>query len=137
MSNGILQRWQGKIKASLAVIGKGGIQMTNGGLLYKTVEDAITAHSGGTQAAAYQLTKQINHVVTVAAANDSVALHAAVAGLEIQITNGHASNSIQVFGAGTDTINDVATATGVAQAAGKSAIYSCPVAGKWYRTLSA
>lgn len=137
MSNGILQRWQGKIKASLAVIGKGGLTMTNGGLLYKTVEDNITAHSGGTQAAAYQLTKQINRVATVAAANDSVALPAAVAGLEIQITNDAAVNSMQVFGSGTDTINDVATATGVAQAAGKSAIYSCPVAGKWYRTLSA
>lgn len=137
MTTGILQRWQGKVKASLLIVGSKGITLTNGGLLYKTFEDNITAHSGGTQAAAYQLTKQINHVTTVAAANDSVALPPAVPGLEIQITNGAASNSMQVFGSGTDTINDVATATGVAQAAGKSAIYSCPVAGKWYRTLSA
>ncbi|MBZ9939147.1 hypothetical protein LB518_22815 [Mesorhizobium sp. BR1-1-16] len=100
-------------------------------------ETGITAYAGGGQTNARQLVASVNHVTTVATAADSVKLPASVVGLVIVITNGAASNSMQVFGAGTDTINDVATATGVAQAAGKSAIYSCPVAGKWYRNLSA
>lgn len=51
--------------------------------------------------------------------------------------NSAAANSMQVFGSGTDTINDVVTATGVAQAAGKGAWYVDVAAGKWYRSLGA
>jgi hypothetical protein len=76
-------------------------------------------------------------VATVGTAADSVKLPVSVAGMVVQLVNDDAANSMQVFGSGTDTINDVATATGVAQAAGKAATYSCPVAGKWYRNLSA
>lgn len=137
MANGFVQRWLGKVKAHQFLVGGGGITMSKSGYLYRTTEDAITAHAGGGQASAYQLTKQINRVATVANANDSVALPASVAGMEITITNGHATNSIQVFGVSPDTINDVATGTGVAHAAGKTATYHCPVAGKWYRNLSA
>lgn len=105
-----------------------------------SVSDGLTAHAGGTQAAALALTSKINRISTVASANDSVALPLAVAGISIEVVNGAAVNSMQVFGAGTDTINDVATATGVAQAAGKAASYFCTTsapAGKWYRNLSA
>lgn len=98
---------------------------------------SITAYAGGGQTNATALTAQINHVTTVATAADSVKLPVSAAGMSVTVINGAASNSMQVFGAGTDTINDVATATGVAQAAGKSATYHCPVAGKWYRVLSA
>ena len=108
-----------------------------GRFLYQSCEDAITAAAGGGQSGAYQLTATISRVATVATAADSVKLPPSEAGMVIQVVNGHASNSMQVFGAGTDTINDVATATGVAQAAGKAATYVCPVAGKWYRVLSA
>jgi pyruvate/2-oxoacid:ferredoxin oxidoreductase alpha subunit len=108
-----------------------------GRFLYQSVETGITAAAGGTQAGARALTKTINHVTTVATAADSVKLPSSEVGMVIHVVNGAAANSMQVFGAGTDTINDVATATGVAQAAGKSATYVCPVAGKWYRTLSA
>lgn len=96
----------------------------------------ITAFAGGGQASATALTKTVNNVTTVGTAADSVKLPTSAAGLIVWVVNSTAT-SMQVFGAGTDTINDVATATGVAQAAGKSATYVCPVAGKWYRVLSA
>jgi hypothetical protein len=111
--------------------------LTLTGLLTAGSEDAITAFVGGGQASARALTKTVNRISTVASAADSVKLPAATAGLVVVVVNGAAANSMQVFGAGTDTINDVATATGVAQAAGKTAVYACPVAGKWYRALSA
>jgi len=110
---------------------------TIGGSIIQTAASAITAYSGGGKTNAVLLTAAINHVTAVANAADSVKLPPAVVGASIIVVNGDASNSMQVFGSGTDTINDVATGTGVAQAAGKSAIYSCPVAGKWYRNLSA
>lgn len=100
---------------------------------------AITAYAGGGQTNATLLASGINSVDTVATAADSVKLPLAVAGLEVFVVNTTA-NSLQVFGSGTDTINAVATATGVAQAAGKSALYVCTTsapAGKWFRILSA
>lgn len=118
---------------SLAVVGDSAI----GGYDIWSAADALTAYAGGGQTNALQLTKGVNRVSTVATAADSVKLPASAAGMIVIVINGAASNSMQVFGAGTDTINDVATATGVAQAAGKSALYACPVAGKWYRILSA
>ncbi len=101
-----------------------------------TVETGITATAGGTKAAAYVLTKAINNVTVCATNADSVLLMPAKAGHQVFITNRGAA-SLQVFGAGTDTINDVATGTGVAQATTVSAMYVCPVDGKWYRILSA
>lgn len=103
----------------------------------QTAADGITAFAGGGQANATLLTASINRVTVVATAADSVKLPPSYAGASITAINGDAADSMQVFGSGTDTINDVATATGVAQAAGKAAIYVCPVAGKWYRNLSA
>lgn len=104
-----------------------------------TVTTDITAEAAGTQAAATLLTSAINSVDTVAGAADGIKLPLAQAGLEIFVVNNTAT-SMQVFGSGTDTINNVVTATGVAQAAGISAIYKCVTtapAGKWYRVLSA
>ncbi|WP_332116063.1 hypothetical protein [Azorhizobium caulinodans] len=114
-----------------------GTTVTAGTQFVTSAATTITAFAGGGQASATQLSKGVNHVTTVATAADSVKLPASAPGLVVHVINGAASNSMQVFGAGTDTINDVATATGVAQAAGKSATYVCPVAGKWYRVLSA
>jgi hypothetical protein len=101
-----------------------------------TIETGITATAGGTKAAARVLTAAINVIATCATGADSVLLPAALAGLCIFVTNRGAA-SAQVFGAGTDTIDDVATGTGVAQANGKSAVYTCTQDGKWYRVLSA
>jgi hypothetical protein len=104
-----------------------------------SVEDAITATAGGTKAAARALTAAVNRISVCATAADSVLLPLADAGARVVIANDGAA-SAQVFGAGTDTINAVATATGVAQAAGTKALYACvkaAPAGNWIRVLSA
>lgn len=107
---------------------------------FTLIEDGLTAGAGGGQSNAVALNANmfVHRVNTVTTAADSVSLPAAVVGVKPHvIVNAAASNSMQVFGAGTDTINDVAAATGVAQAAGKTAVYFCTTAGKWYRILSA
>jgi hypothetical protein len=95
--------------------------------------DALTAHSGGGQTSALKLVNLINRVSTVAAAADSVALPPAIPGLTVCVINSGA-NPMQVFGDNgyADTINDVATATGVSQMQNSCCYYTCPVAGKWY-----
>lgn len=92
---------------------------TKHGFVQKSVTNGITAFAGGGQASATQLTSAVNRVATAATAADSVKLPAvaeADIGIEVDVINDGAS-SIQVFGAGTDTIDAVATATGVALAA--------------------
>jgi len=98
---------------------------TNGenAVLSGGVEDTITAHAGGTQAAAYVLTKSVSRVTVVATAADSVRLKAVVPGEMVIVINSDSTDSLQVFAASTGTINGVATATGVALAAGKVGIY--------------
>jgi hypothetical protein len=97
---------------------------------------AITAFAGGGQTNATQLSAGYNRVTTVVTAADSVKLPVSVAGMMVAVTNSSA-NSMQVFGTNPDTINAVATATGVALAAGKTGLYFCPVAGAWHLLLSA
>lgn len=99
-------------------------------LVQGSAQTALTAHAGGGQASALQLSAQFNRVSTVATAADSVALPVSSAGMWVAIANDGAS-SMQVFGVTPDTINNVATATGVALPAGHAAIYFCAVAGKW------
>lgn len=86
------------------------------GFLQRSVEAGITARAGGTKALARQLTRSINQLSVVATGTDSVMLppvSAADVGLEIDIINDGAA-AAQVFGQGLDTIDAVATATGVA-----------------------
>ncbi len=111
-----------------------GYNITNH-LLEQPAVSALTAHSGGTQAAALALTKAINNVTTVAAAADSVKLPASAAGLEITIAN-NGANSMQVYGAGTDTINGILTTTGVPQLPGQVVVYTCAVAGNWLANVA-
>lgn len=109
------------------------------GTFPRTVTDGVTAAAGGGQTNATQLAGTAANVTTVASAADSVKLPAGIAGRFFFLENVTAT-SMQVFGNGTDTINAVATATGVAQAAGKSAVYFCTTnqpAAKWFRVLSA
>ncbi len=101
------------------------------GLLYELAQDTITARAGGGQALATQLTAQTSRISVVATAGDSVKLPASAPGLELLIIN-HGANPMQVFGAGTDTIDDVATATGVSQMQNSLVIYTCTTAGAWY-----
>jgi hypothetical protein len=101
------------------------------GLLFESAQDTITAHAGGGQASAFPLSAEVNRLTTVATAGDSVALPPALPGLTIMIIN-HGANSAQVFGTSTDTIDDVATATGVSQMVNSVCIYTCTIQGKWY-----
>lgn len=109
------------------------------GLIGSTQND-ITAQADGTKANATQLTAVKCRIATSAGALDSVKLPPGYPGLEVTIFNGGAS-SVQVFGSGEDTINEIDTAVGVTQDAGKSAIYTCydvvDGVGDWGRVLSA
>ena len=110
------------------------------GTFPKTVSEGVTAFAGGGQASATQLAGASGNVTVVATNADSVKLPAGIPGRVFFLENSDSAQSMQVFGNGTDTINDVATATGVAQAAGKSAVYFCMTAqpaAKWFRVLSA
>jgi hypothetical protein len=104
---------------------------------YLSYEGGITAAAGGGKTNARVLSSRIAVVDTVATGNDSVLLMSAVKGKWMLVMNNAASNSMQVFGKGNDTINGVATGTGVAQAAGKAGLYFCAVNGAWFRLLSA
>jgi hypothetical protein len=101
------------------------------GLFGESASDSLTAHAGGGQASALVLTSELNRVSTVATSGDSVALPVSFAGLTIIVENAGA-NPMQVYGAGTDTINGVATATGVSQMASSVVIYTCYTAGAWF-----
>lgn len=100
-------------------------------LFCEVAQDNIVAFAGGGQASATQLTAQTSRIITVATAGDSVVLPAAAAGLELLVMN-HGVNPMQVYGLGTDTIDDIAAATGVSQMSNSLVIYTSAGAGKWY-----
>ena len=103
------------------------------------VDAGVTAAAGGTQAKATQLTGSVGTITTCATDADSVMLPAGATGITYALWNNTAKAS-QVFGNGTDTINGVATATGVSQAAGTKALYLCTSdqpAASWFRILGA
>lgn len=89
----------------------------------------ITATAGG-QGGAVLLGADLNRISTVAAGT-GVLLRPAVPGLDIFILN-HGANSLAVFGSGTDTIDDNASATGVLQMVNSVVLYTCYEVGKWY-----
>lgn len=107
----------------------------SGSLATISSASGLTAHSGGTQAAALQLTTAINNVTTVAAAGDSVVLPTSAAGMEITVTNSGA-NSMQVYGKGADTINGVTATVGVAQLPGQTVVYKAAAAGNWLANVN-
>jgi hypothetical protein len=103
------------------------------------IETGLTAHAGGGKASALALdaTKAVHVVSVIGTDADSILMPPAVVGEVHLVCNTDAAQSMQVFGAGTDTINGVATGTGVAQAAGKAGLFICVSAGAWLRILSA
>src|ERR1700692_3330429 len=82
----------------------GNMQFTS--LFNESFQDGITAHAGGTQALAVPLTAHTCRISTVATAGDSVKLPPSAPGLELVIIN-HGAQAMQVFGSGTETIDDV------------------------------
>ncbi|WP_024873150.1 hypothetical protein [Tolumonas lignilytica] len=100
-------------------------------LIFESYQDGITATAGGGQSNAYQMLYETNRITTVANIGDSVKLPAAQAGLTMFVIN-HGANAMQVYGTGTDTIDDVAAASGVSQMAGSNVMYTCTTNGLWY-----
>lgn len=100
--------------------------------------NSVTAHAGGTKAAAYQLPANVAaiEVDTVASDNDSVLLPQAKAGTVIAVFNAGA-HTLGIYGKGTDTINSVATATQYSLATTVSALFFCAKDGAWAAIKSA
>lgn len=101
-----------------------------------STQDAITATPSGTQATSIILSATISRISTVVSANDGIRLPTSKAGSWITLINDGA-NAMQVFGHLTATINDIASSTGISQAAGATVTYFCPVVGKWYTAIPA
>lgn len=112
------------------------------GILGFSAASGLTAHAGGGQASATQLTEYVNEVAVVATANDSVMLPASVPGTLISVINDGAA-SLQVFGQPGDTIAahgssaQSASATGVPLAAAGASIFLCFGPGVWKQITSA
>jgi hypothetical protein len=106
-------------------------RLTAPNLIQETAADGVVARAGGGQANATAITTQTTRVITVAAPGDSVVLPPSQPGLELIIIN-HGINPMQVYGLGSDMINDVASATGVSQMQGSVVIYTCVSTGAWY-----
>ena len=106
------------------------VNATLTGYLYESAAGAVAAFAGGGQASATPLAAEVNRITTVTTAGDSVKLPASVVGLTLLLINTGA-NPMQVFGAGTDTVDGVATAVGVSQMQNSVVLYICAVAGAW------
>ena len=110
---------------------QGNVPFQPGDYFLESSQDNITATAGGGQANAYALNTQTARITTVATAADSVKLPPSLPGMELLVIN-HGANSMQVYGTGSDTIDDQAAATGVAQMANSLVIYTCATTGSWY-----
>lgn len=100
--------------------------------LNRSSQNGITAHSGGTKAAAFQLPANVAQfeIDTVAADTDSALLPAAKAGQTVMVFNAGA-HTLDLYGKGTDTINLAVTATAYALTTGQCAIFFCCKDGIW------
>ena len=99
------------------------------------LDTAITAKAGGVQATATPLKSRaaFHDVTTVASAADAIVLPAAKVGEFHFVKNSATTNAMQVFAPTPDTIDSVATATGVSQLAGDAVLYVCLVGGNYIR----
>ena len=110
--------------------------LTASGLFTLTgVEATVTAFATGGKASATALsaTKNFHRISVCATAADSVLMPAANVG-EMHYLRNDGAAAAQVFGAGTDTINAVATATGVSLPAGTAILLFCLASGAWVTT---
>ncbi|SRR6266568_4695059 len=96
---------------------------------------SYTALAGGGQTGATLLLDGVNQVDTVVSAADSVMLPYALPGTVVWVLNNDSTDSMQVFGQLTETINGVASATGVAHQAGVLGAYVCSFQGLWAQIL--
>jgi hypothetical protein len=99
-------------------------------LILELAQSAIVAKPAGTQATSTPITGQTASVDTVVSIADGVLLMPSQGGLEVLVMN-TATNAMQVFASGADTIDGVAGATGVSQMGGSLVIYTCAAPGVW------
>jgi hypothetical protein len=93
-----------------------GVYITAGSGNSWTISNASVANSGS---------------ITLTAQANGIQLPKAVSGLDIIVEN-HSGTALQVYGFGTDTIDDVAYATGVTQMDSSVVIFTSYESGKWY-----
>ncbi len=96
-------------------------------------QDTITAHSGGTKAAAFPLVASWNRITVCAADHDSVLMPPAIAGSQVMVINAGA-DILDVYGKGTDTIDTNATATATNILTTKLKVFTCITRGAWITT---
>jgi hypothetical protein len=121
----------GIVSVASTIVGSLAPLSVSGNFLIQPAADGLTAHAGGGQASAYPIAYPINRFTIVASAGDSALLPPALGGMQVVVIN-DAVNAMQVFGAGTDTINDIASGTGVSQLGKSAVLYISSIAGKWY-----
>ena len=109
----------------------GNVPLGLGDFLLESSQDGITATAGGGRNNAYQIVSQTSRITTVATLADSVMLPSATPGLELIIIN-HGLNAMQVFGNGSDQIDDQSVSLGVSQMSFSMVIFTCVTAGNWY-----
>lgn len=106
----------------------------NGRYWTESFNDAMTAKASGTQSNSTLIDSMFCRFSTVASANDGALLPPVNpfpgGALSICVIN-TASNPMQVYAQGTDTINGVAAATGVSQMANSVVWYQSTQQGKW------
>jgi len=100
--------------------------------------NSLTATAGGTKAAGYQIPAGVALVQfdTVATNGDSALLPEAKAGSVVMVSNAGAA-TLALYGRGTDTINDAATANNYDLATNKNALFFCALDGQWKSLLLA
>lgn len=140
----LAQLWQSFIPGQRLIDGQDLLNLAN---LTASAKPTLTAEAGGGQVGATPLPAYINELSVCATANDSCMLPVGLPGLMVVNINDGAQ-STQVFGqtlnpntgvgdtiAAHNSVNQTATATGVAQASASVGIYFCFAPGKWKQTL--
>jgi hypothetical protein len=104
---------------------------TSAGYIQNAVGNALTA-AGTDRATSLALTKGINNITTAAASTGVTLPSAATVGIGsvVYVFNAGA-NAMQVYGAGSDTIDGVAAATGVPLTNAKRSVYIVVAAATW------
>jgi hypothetical protein len=103
----------------------------------QSVDNAVTAAVGSTQATGYAVTKAVTRVTVSAVAGDALTLPDAIAGEKRVVFNKAAANSIDIFPAVGDKINALAIDAAYALAVTKGVIFYCCVDGFWDTILTA
>lgn len=105
---------------------------------YPTVSyrNGYTAATTQTQAAGTPITDVINRFTTVANDNDACTLPLSFGGMQITVSNASAK-ILGIFPGVGDAINALSANAVYALAAGKTAQFTCAVAGNWHAVLSA